>query len=258
MGDGVDWWMTDKAPQDRPYQKNAELNLKGAQLRADCEETTTLVSRTPDNIEKVSSLLRRAEALEKEYIDWYQSLPSSWEVETVAWVEHGSIDVRTADVHPGKIHSYSNIRHGTMLINTYAIRLFVHGIILRCIAWLTKPCDYKMAPEYATLSRLGAEIITDIVAGIPYFFGWHQRPDFKPDYQARSPCGSNDLGAGHHALALPNLWPIFVAASSDFVTETQEAYLRGKLHYMEHTLGICGARLLSQVLSCSQMFHLYT
>jgi hypothetical protein len=75
--------------EETPVQRKFHfLSLQVADLRADAENIITLAARTPANIQGVLGLLRRSEALEKEYVAWHGSWPAEWWVKTVAYVEN--------------------------------------------------------------------------------------------------------------------------------------------------------------------------
>src|SRR6187402_1285560 len=94
---------------DEVVQSFAAANLKMAQLRADNDATTAMKDHTAENIEKVLELLHRAEALDKQYIEWIKALPVSWEIKAVAWIDGEVPDLTNSLVHPGRVDAYGEL-----------------------------------------------------------------------------------------------------------------------------------------------------
>ena len=244
---GVAWWLRN-APQEDVLQTFADLNLNVAELRAETDKTTTLGPRKACNIEKVLVLLRRAETLEQQYQEWFNSLPSTWDVRTVAWVERGEADLSTAEVHPGRVDSYGEFWMAYSLNIARSSRLFIWTTILRCVAWLGGvERDYRITEEYTTASRVCSEIIGDIVSSIPFVFGGSNEEDASGVWSPQFACGTTDKSTPRGLAGLFVMWPIFSAASSDFATQSQRRYLRGRLTYIAQTMGINQAEVLLKV-----------
>jgi hypothetical protein len=169
----VDWMAVEA--DDSVVQTFASINLKMAALRADNDKTTTLKLHSAENTEKVLKLLRRAEALDQEYLDWITTLPAGWEIKTVAWVDGDVQDLSTSLTHPGRVDAYGELWMAYKYNIVRSCRLFIWTTILRCAAWLGYPQDYRLTPEYTTASRICRQLVEDIVASVPYFFGWNRK-----------------------------------------------------------------------------------
>jgi hypothetical protein len=232
---------------DDIIQSFAAVNLKMAALRADNDKTTTLKTHTAENVEKVLKLLRRAEALDQEYMDWIKALPATWTIRTVAWIDGEVPDLTTSLVHPGRVDAYGELWMAYKYNIVRACRLFIWTVILRCVAWLGDPRDYRLTPEYTTASRICQQLIEDIVSSVPYFFGWNRDRDAAMADKSNFACGTTDYTAVRPLAGLFVMWPLFVAASSDFASPSQRIFLRSRLKYVAEIMGINQAIILFQV-----------
>lgn len=228
--------------------KFAQMSLKVASLRADNDKITPLATHSTESLEKVLKLLRRAESLEKEYAQWTANLSSSWAMRTVAWVDadiEGSLV--NSVVHPGKVVAYRDLFVAYHYNVVRACRLCIWTVILRCVAWMNNPRDYRMSPEYSTASAACRVIIEDMVSSVPFFFGW--KADVEPAMAGSSTyaCGiANDMSVKGLAGVFV-MWPVFLAATSDFASPSQRIYLRGRLQYISDQMGINQAGIMLQV-----------
>lgn len=219
-----------------------------AQLRADNDKTTTLATHTTENLEKVLKLLRRAEALEKEYVEWIESLPPDWAIRTVAWIDENVEDLETSIIHPGRVVAYSELWVAYYHNVVRSCRLYIWTTILRCVAWMSTPRDYRLSPEYSTASSACRQLIEDIVASVPYFFGWNRNKDAAMADKSNFACGISDDASIKGISGVFVMWPMFSAAASDFASPSQRMYLRGRLRYIAEQMGINQAGVLLQVI----------
>ncbi|CZS89868.1 uncharacterized protein RAG0_01103 [Rhynchosporium agropyri] len=246
---GVDWLGV--ISDDPIIQKFDAANLKMAQLRADNDLVTSVKVRSAETTENVLRLLRRAESLDKEYTDWMKSLPPLWQHNTVAWVDAEIPDLGKSMVHPGRIDSYSELWIAFKCNLARGCRLFIWTTILRCVAWLSNDGDYRLTPEYTTAIQTCRPLIEDIVASVPYFFGWNRGIDPAMYDGSSFACGEQNLKTVKPLAGIFAMWPIFTAASSDFASPSQHIFLKGKLKYTVESMGINQARIMFQ----AQLLH---
>ncbi|PVH88677.1 hypothetical protein DL98DRAFT_508575 [Cadophora sp. DSE1049] len=246
---GVDWMGV--IADDPIVQTFAAANLKMAQLRADNDATTTIRFRSAENIEKVLKLLRRAEALDKQYIEWIQALPPAWQINTVAWIDGEVPDLPNSVIHPGRIDTYGELWMAYKYNIVRGCRLFIYTTILRCVAWLGDNGDYRLTPEYATATQICRGLIEDIVASVPYFFGWNRGKDPSMSDRSNFACGEHDPTRVKPLAGIFSMWPIFAAASSDFASPSQRIFLRGRLKHIADMMGINQALIMFQ----AQLVH---
>ncbi|TVY43333.1 White-opaque regulator [Lachnellula occidentalis] len=245
----VDWWMTVSA-SDVIVAKFARLNLLVADLRSENTVATSQIARTAANIEYVLSVQRKAEALEKEYTSWFESLPPKWQPKFETWLGDRDIgyNYATSETHPGRIDSYSEMWIAYHQNIARSSQILLHFTILRCVAWLGDMNDYTLTPEYAKAQQVCRPLIEDIVASCPYFFGWNKDRNEAMVDQSFFACGESgntDAHANPKALwGIFIMWPIFVAGSADFALPSQRMYLRGRLQYISELMGIHQASVL--------------
>lgn len=219
-----------------------------AQLRADNDKTTSVAAHTTENLEKVLKLLRRAEALEKEYVEWIENLPADWAITTVAWIDGDVGDLETSIIHPGRVVAYRELWVAYYHNIVRSCRLYIWTTILRCVAWMSAPRDYRLSSEYTTASNACRQLVEDIIASVPYFFGWNRNKDVAMADRSNFACGVNDDASIKGISGVFVMWPIFSAAASDFASPSQRVYLRGRLRYIAEQMGINQAGILLQVI----------
>lgn len=200
-----------------------------AELRTDTNVTTNLGVRSPTNTEKIWKLLRRAEALDQQYLQWDNSLPHSWKPKTVSWVDLPEADIYGSAIYPGRVDAYEHLRIAYIHNFTRSCRLFIWNTILRFIAWLSEPRDYRLSLEYTTASRISRYIVNDVVASVPFFFGWSR--DAYPAIFGKSQFACGDETSIKSLSGTTVMWPLPTAMFSDFATKAQQAFLRKKLEY---------------------------
>ncbi|KAF8851547.1 hypothetical protein BDZ45DRAFT_631569 [Acephala macrosclerotiorum] len=239
----IDWLY--HTPSDDFERKYAELNLRLVNLRAENNSVTTQVPRNAHSTVKVVELLQKAKALEEEYRQWYNSLPSSSD-SAMAWVDDENTDAKLTMLitHPGRVDRYEELGVAYVYNVARSSQILIWTVILRCVAWLSNPTDYKISTEFRDGSRICRELIQDIVSSIPYFFIWDQDTSTVVADKIRSSCESVAL-SGVSATFL--MWPLYVAGASDFATMSQRIFTRGKLAFIAKSVGISQATLMLQI-----------
>jgi hypothetical protein len=254
---GVEWWISSDI-RKQTSQAVSELILRVTELRADVNRAMMLMPRTAENATKIQDLMLRAQKLEAGFLDWLPNVPEEWKYKTVAWMDAvPGQDPGKSEVFPGKVDMYTDLSISS-LWNMYRVsRLFLSGIVIRCAAWLCAPVDYRTTPEYANSSRLGVDMINDMVASIPYHLGWiGEKGKFRTGNHSGFACGDEDSGNAKVLGAYFLVWPLFTALCSDFATDAQRKYITGRLNFMAENLGLSQAAVLSHVSSSySQRVH---
>jgi len=121
--------------------------------------------------------------------------------------------------------------------------MLIWSTILRCVAWLGAPGDYRLTDEHRQAKQICEQLIEDIVASVPYFFGWNAETD------PMSSTKKSQDAKGVSGVFL--MFPLWVASRSDFVNASQRSYLSGRLQFIGSDMGITQARILSNVDSLS-------
>ncbi|KAL5354366.1 hypothetical protein ACLOAV_000455 [Pseudogymnoascus australis] len=244
----MDLWRSESEDGDVREVVN-RLALQMAELRYEINGLMTLAERTPENVSKVQDAMRRSWEIEQMLQDWIANIPSGLRFTTVAWVESISSDqLLDSEVYPGRIDTFPDVWIGSVWTLLRVTRMFVSGAVVRCAAWLNTSVDYRTTPEYAAAARLGTDAVNDIIAGVPYHLGWKAN---KGTLQRFAVAGDNCFSFGDNqnkprALgAYLSTWPIFSASCSDFATDAQRTWLRGRLNYITDVMGINQAGTLA-------------
>ncbi|PQE14424.1 negative acting factor protein [Rutstroemia sp. NJR-2017a BBW] len=241
---GVEWWLGD-ASKDQSSARVSKLNLEVAELR--CELNRVLMSqpRTPETFELISKVMQRALELEQEYQRWEETQTK----QTVAWVDNvPGGDMMKADVCPGRVDMYPDIYVAAQWNLARTSRIFIAAIVIRCAAWICYPVDYRTTPEYAQMSRLGQEMINDIIASIPFNFGWHL--DENGRLKAGDVMGGTDDVNTVKALGgVFSIWPLLSVSCADYTTDSQRVWVKGRFKYIAEVMGLNQAK----VVGCLQL-----
>jgi hypothetical protein len=248
---GADWWFSDNSQRDdRVGNFIPRLNLRVAELRAEINTALTSYPRTPQYFQEVHGLMRRAQALESEYLAFEETLPDHLRPKTCAWVDHvPGGDISKAEICPGKVDMFEDVFIANMWNQARVARLFISGVVVRCAAWICSPVDYRTTPEYATAVRLCADLVTDIIASIPYHLGWRVS-----ESGALRAGDFSGFATGTDGFTSPKaiggffcMWPLFSVTNTDYASDSQISWAKGRLMFISDVLGLNHAKLLSHV-----------
>ncbi|EPE32306.1 Zn2/Cys6 DNA-binding protein [Glarea lozoyensis ATCC 20868] len=238
-----EYWMSVPA-KDECSNAFARLNIRVANLRGDYSEIAAHPSRTAADYDAVFDLLQRAKALEQDYANWFDTLEGPWAVTPVNWIDYPISDLQNSLIHPGRVDAYTEMWMAYHHNIGRSSRLITWTTILRCVAWLCNPEDYRLTEEYATATQVCRGLIEDIVASVPYIFGWNKQNDEHMADRSSFACGTTDSPNVKSLWAIFVMWPIFSAANSDFALPSERTFLRGRLKYVNENLGIHQASVL--------------
>lgn len=244
---GVEWWITD-AVQDEHAAQCQKLNIRVGELRAEVNRLMTTIGRSTENIELMLDIIRKCQTVDQELVAWANGLPEVFRWQTVTWedrVPNG--DYSGAEVYPGRVDIYQDLWVVSVINMQRCSRLILASLIVRCAAWACSPVDYRTTPEYATAARSCHEIITDIIASVPYQLGYFHR---RKDLHARIAlsgfaCGDEDTVKGLPGYFLS--WPLVCIYGQDYISDTQRAWIRGRLEFIGNHVGVRYAHILKQV-----------
>ncbi|KAK0669752.1 hypothetical protein QBC41DRAFT_101797 [Cercophora samala] len=238
---GVSWWVNEDTNSDPTATASERLNLLTAELRSEVygffSSPLSLSSSSPSAIAAIKEFLARAQALDAEAVEWFATLPPSWQIEYIPYSSSGN-----ENIFPGVVHVYPDMWTAAILNLARATRMVLMSIIVRCVAFLVRPGDYRTTPEYAFAARTASNVVGDIIASIPFHLG-HLPP--RKDKNGK-PMENSLTGRGLGGYFLT--WPLACVVSHDHVTNSQREYVRGRLKYIGDELGIKYARLLSTQL----------
>lgn len=245
---GVDWWISD-AVKDEVAAECQRINIKTSELRAEITRLMSTLARSPENIELMLTLIRRAQTVDSECVKWIKNVPESWKWKSVAWEDSvPSGDFSRAEVFPGRVDVYRDFYIASVWNMLRVSRLVLASVIVRCAAWVCSPVDYRTTPEYATAARTCVDTITDIIASVPYHLGWHLKPERRHLLEKQLSgfaCGEEDALKGLAGYFLT--WPLGCIQSQDYTTDAQRSWIQGRLRYIADELGVKYAHILCQV-----------
>lgn len=265
---GAEWWL-----EDTTFSSTAlavqRIMIKTSEVRARAAQLVDQLSarRSPEGAELMLEVIRRAQALDQDVVAWQRSVPSAWHHRTVAWEDSvAGGDYAAAEVFPGRVDVFEGVWIGSVANSARAVRLILHSIIVRCAAWVCAPVDYRTTPEYATAAGVCRDAITDIIASVPYFLGWHLKKKNKQQHPSsfssssfatagsdeEQPlkfgtfaCGEEDCAKGLAGYLVT--WPLTCVISQDYATDAQRAWVMGRLAKVGSELGVRYALAMCQL-----------
>ncbi|KKY33418.1 putative negative acting factor [Diaporthe ampelina] len=119
----------------------------------------------------------------------------------------------------------------TRWLNKYAFRLLICHIIADVSNWLAESTDPWPQNLGTSASQTAKEDIHNIIASIPYLCSWKGIGE-DPPKGAKSPCGSDDADSVEGITNLMVIWPLVLAAESQFATPEQKTYVQGRLGWI--------------------------
>lgn len=241
------------------------------ELRSDCDKIMNTYDRVHDpyNTSRVLELLARARAGKQAFSTWAQGRKDHnlWTYGPIAFIE--KLPPRTnlleSEVFPGRIDAYNELWIASIWNIGRTTGLLCSSIIVRCAAWLSPQFDFHNLQEYQEATQFDRKLVEDMIASVPFLLGWHKRhsrkdflvkPDSK-DYtsQTRSSFACGDDGPiptaepGKALGGYFSMWPLFVAATSDFLTEAERRWIHGRLRFISDHMGIHQANFFASVSS---------
>jgi hypothetical protein len=251
---GVEWWLSD-AVKDEFAAECQRLGIKTSELRAEVTRLMSSVARSPENIEIMLDMIKRAQTVDQEVVNWMRNLPEQYQYKTVSWEDNvPNGDYSKAEVFPGRVDLYQDFWTASVWNMARVNRLCLASVIVRSAAWVCSPVDYRTTPEYATAARTCVDTITDIIASVPYHLGWHlKRPDLVQRANASSfACGEEDHQKGLAGYFLT--WPLAIVNGQDYTTDAQRVWTIGRLRYIGDEVGVKYAHTLAEVSDGSDRF----
>ncbi|KAI1463546.1 uncharacterized protein F4812DRAFT_243289 [Daldinia caldariorum] len=272
---GPEWWIDDANRNDTATRCH-RIMIKLGELRAEVMRLMNSMAKTPENVEIMHDMLRRIQTVDQEVVAWMRNVPDEWRFRTVAWEDHvPDGDYSKAEVFPGRVDMYRDLYIVSVWNTSRTARLVLASLVVRCAAWICSPVDYRTTPEYATAARTCVDTITDVIASVPYQLGWHLNKDRRRQHiflhqqqqellvqqhqqlyqqeqeqmqqqqQSGFPCGEED-----HPKAIAGYlltWPLICVHSQDYTTDTQRAWIHGRLKHIGDELGVKYAHVLRQL-----------
>lgn len=244
---GVDYWVND-AVNDSTATACQSICLRTNALRAEVTRVLTANVRSQAVSETVAALMGRMKALDDETRTWLETLPDHFRYVTVGWENHvPDGDYARAEVYPGRVDVYRDFWIASVVNMARVARIALISTIVRCVAWVRAPTDYRTTPEYASAVRVTTAVITDILASVPYHLGWHLR---RPEAMRKANLSGFGCGDEFAEKSLPGYFlnlPLAAVQNQDACTDSQRAWVRGRLRYVASELGVRYAGVIAKV-----------
>ncbi|KAJ2971557.1 hypothetical protein NQ176_g7630 [Zarea fungicola] len=138
-------------------------------------------------------------------------------------------------------HEYNSLGAAKMWNNYRSARI----VIMELIIDIVKERDLLADAQYAFLAnqcrQTLKQLVEDICASVPFYFGWCLSADEKANGGGRWM-----EGTGNNGLAL--MWPILVAGNSGIASEEQQEWIAVCLDKIGHSMGINQAFSMARLL----------
>ncbi|KAJ0119754.1 hypothetical protein J7T55_013958 [Diaporthe amygdali] len=191
--------------------------------------------RDSEATRKAVKILMTAQEFEKRVSQYYES--EDLMAKKNLWV------ATTTDENADLV--YPDWWTATRWLNKYAFRLLICHIIADVSAWLAESTEPWPQNLGTSASETAKEDIKNIIASIPYLCSWRGMAK-DPPKGAHSPCGSDDAGSVEGITNLMVIWPLVLAAESQFVTPEQRDYVQGRLKWIGQNMGVKHAAVVSE------------
>ncbi|PHH79404.1 hypothetical protein CDD80_4857 [Ophiocordyceps camponoti-rufipedis] len=244
---GADWWMNDTV-RDEHASECQRLNIIIGEIRAEANRLLSTSTRSSDQVDHIIAMIKRCQAHDLACANWAKDLPDCFRWKTVAWEDNvPQGDYSKADVYPGRVDAYQDLWISSIWNMMRCSRIVLASIIVRCAAWISAPVDYRTTPEYAAAARTCVDTITDIIASIPYQLGWFakRRHLLERAQMSGFGCGEDDAQKGLGGYFVT--WPLACVHGQDYATDSQRAWVQGRLEYIGSHLGVRYAHILTEL-----------
>ncbi|WQF87334.1 Putative zn(2)Cys(6) fungal-type DNA-binding domain, fungal transcription factor [Colletotrichum destructivum] len=246
-------WLLHHECRGRMQHAIASMDIQSSQIRQDVDRLLGAGDRKPETTQKVLNALRRAQALEAKFRRLNNDPSPQWKVDTIELIpELSEEELDTAESFTGPVYGFFNLPLAILHVATWCCHLMLTTTILRCMAWLVSPNDYRLDEEYEELKRSAQLRIQDTIASTPYFCKWNGYGVVVAQFPVGTTRPDDPLKG---AAGLMILCPLVTACSSDFATHQQRRFLRGRLKYLAEVAGIKQANVfynMKDVLSPSR------
>ncbi|KAK1595880.1 uncharacterized protein LY79DRAFT_95327 [Colletotrichum navitas] len=229
-------WLLHHECRGRMQHAIANMDIQSSQIRQDMDRLLGPGDREPGTIQKVLDILKRAQALEAKFRKLNNDPSPQWKVDTLEWVPEGSDEeLDTARAFTGPVYGFFNLPLAVLHVATWCCHLMLTTTILRCMAWLVSPDDYRAGEDYEVLKRSAQLRVEDIIAATPFFCKWNGYGVVVAQFPVGKTKADDPLKG---AAGLMIIWPLVTACYSDFATPRQKRFLRGRLKYLSEVGGI--------------------
>lgn len=237
-------WLLNHSCPDAYVSRVASLAITCSEIRMQVDRLLTGAQRSPQKVQAVLDLLRKAQALSKKLAALDQPQNAVWRVDKGRHSPATGQDQDDADVPPGEVYEMHSLYVCMIYCIIWASHLFLTTCIFRCMAWLAAPDEWRFGSEYETTVAMTKRCIADICASLPYACSWNGYNTANAEFAVgvASPSSPSKGAAGMCIFR-----PAFTAMMSDYATPQQKRYLEGRLRFLADGVGIKQAGVLLKV-----------
>lgn len=249
---GVNWWIGNTEPLSAWHFQ--QLTANTAELKAEAECIFATTSDGPEKLDKLERLIERAKSLDIEITTCLEQLPESFRGSTVAWQgsvrQHNAAAQSQFRAFPGAIDVYPDLWVANLWNVMRSMRLVLTGIVVRCVAIIVSPRDYRTTVQYNEAITLRTELINSVISSVPYHYGLVGRRTGLHQCTATTSfeCGDNSSTKGLAGYFL--LYPLARIVNEDCISENLRQWVRDQLTYIGDRLGIRYAKAITLVCDC--------
>lgn len=224
------------------------FSLKYSEFRAESTPLLATSSRNPTSAERVQELSQRVQAVDQDIADWLSSIPPELRPKALSFVHEDDdpINYDHVEAFPGPIDVYPDFVTASAWNIGRVSRLLLASLAIRLVAWRCAPADYWATTEYKSLKRICEDNIAEIIASVPYHFGWHlKRKGLNEPGVSAFACGEEGPGKALPALFL--MWSLTCVKNHDITTDEQRAWAKGRLKFVADQVGLKYAHIVNEV-----------
>ncbi|KAF2457650.1 hypothetical protein BDY21DRAFT_285624 [Lineolata rhizophorae] len=201
---------------------------------------------------QVLGLLEEARNVDADLENWWATLPPNWHYKVQSVNTEMPANLATADQWPGPVHIYEDI-FLTNIVNDYRVtRIFCQMVIRSCAAWVlqARPSDELFTAYNDFGAFLIQQMVDEICASVPY----HMHVGLRMRAMATGQEESATKALGGYFL----VWPLYVSANTDCISDKQREWLWGRLFNIGRTFGLRQAQVMTMarrnVLTCGPSY----
>jgi len=207
--------------------------------------------RNEETIMKMAQLVDDMTGFEARITAWAGEVIKSWPRELSLDSDGSSqADSKQVETLPQHRDNQCDLWVSSMWNSYRCGRLFVHGMLLKCIESWSDPETHRWSVNRSNSLRIIQEMVDEICVSIPYHLGHNESQGLSntSDKSLPSvPCGDEFDQSSKALGGYLIMWHLFLAASMECISDQQRKWIREQLMYIGNGLGIKQAALLSSV-----------
>lgn len=225
------------------------IDLPNLRARANLLTTTLHDSR---HEAEAKQILDFAQMVDGNLEEWYRTLPPEWKHQIIGVFSEriAPEDIALAEKWPGEQHVYHDVPLASIMNDYRVCRIFCRRVMMACVTWLGYGDYVDTDRVYDESVYVVQQMVDEISACIPFHMNYDLQPVAKEMGQEQNAAEA----FGGYSL----VWPLYVAANAETVSQEQRDWLLGRLSVIGTKFGLSSAQVLvlarRHVLTCGPMF----